>query len=87
MHHPVDRLIAKQALHPGPIGEIEPVKRKTRLRLQSGQPGLLEGDLVVVIEVVQPDDRLAARQQALGQMKTDETGRAGDQNRHVQIPW
>ena len=66
MHHPVDRLVSEQRLHPGAVGQVEPLKRETWPFPELRQARLLEADLVVVVDVVQPDDRLATRQQALG---------------------
>ncbi|MNG27925.1 hypothetical protein D3C84_1131060 [compost metagenome] len=55
---------------------------KTRQRFKRLQPRLLERYVVVVVEVVDPDHFVTVQAQAPGRMKTDETGGAGDENRH-----
>jgi hypothetical protein len=50
--------------------------------LQLGQSRALEGGVEVGIEVVEAEHGRAALQQALAEMKTDEAGGAGNQNRH-----
>ena len=46
------------------------------------QPRLLQRDVVVVVEVVEPDDFVAALQQQLRGVEADEAGRAGDEEFH-----
>jgi hypothetical protein len=50
--------------------------------LQLGQSRALEGGVVVGIEVVEAEHGRAALQQTLAEMKADEAGGAGNQNRH-----
>ena len=49
---------------------------------EARQPRLLQFDIVVVVQAVEPDNLIAALQQALRDMRTDETGGAGDQDFH-----
>jgi GTP pyrophosphokinase len=60
IHHPVDGLIAEQRLHPRAIGQIHSMERKTRPLDETGEAGFLESDLVIIIEIIQADDLLAA---------------------------
>ena len=46
------------------------------------QPGLLEIDVVIVVEVVDADHLVAASQQDLGDMHADKAGGTGDENFH-----
>jgi hypothetical protein len=82
VHHAVEALGREQRLHPGAVGHVQALEAKARLRRQPGQPGLLERRVVVVVEVVDADHLVAARQQALGHVHADEAGRAGDQDFH-----
>ena len=45
---------------------------------EARQARLLQADIVIVIEAVKTDDRIATRQQYLRHMRTDEAGGAGD---------
>src|SRR6185369_2726253 len=46
------------------------------------EPRLLERGIVVVVDVVDADDRLAAREKRAGHMHADEAGGAGDDEGH-----
>ena len=58
------------------------VKPKPRVLPQPVQPRLLQPHIIVVVQVVDADDRIAPRQQRLGNMVADEAGAAGDQDLH-----
>src|SRR5690348_2219330 len=66
----------------GPILEPGLHERKVFLRRQSRQPRVLEIDVVIRIEVVVAEHRVAARQQALRQCGADEPGGSRDQYAH-----
>src|SRR5580704_2244421 len=52
------------------------MKREARLRQEFLEPIALERHAVIVVEVIEADDRVAPRQQPLARMKADESGRA-----------
>ena len=54
-----------------------------RVRLQPGKARLLEGGVVVVVQVVEADDFVAAIKQAMSDVRTDEAGGAGDERGHA----
>jgi hypothetical protein len=58
---------------------------KARIGRQARQPRLLEGDIVVVVEIVNADDFVAAREQALADMHADKPGGAGEQDLHGRL--
>ena len=58
--------------------EIQALESETRLLLQLGQPGLLQADIVIVIEVVETHHLVSASQQQLRSVEADETGGAGN---------
>src|SRR5690606_41731390 len=62
------------------VGEVDAVERERRVAPQPLEPRLLEPDVVVVVEVVDADDRVAALQQALGQVVADEPRGSRDQH-------
>src|SRR3954447_20555754 len=54
------------------VGEVCPHELKARSRFQSCQPGLFQSHVVVIVEIVEPDDLFTTLQQALCEMKADE---------------
>ena len=68
------RMLGEQRPHAVAVGEVEGVVDVVRLRLEPLEPGVFECRVVVVVEVVDADHRLAARQQALGGVEADEAG-------------
>ena len=62
-----------------PVGNIQLMKHKARLRAQPVQPRLLQPHVVIGVEVIHPNHGFAARQQGCRDVITNEPGRAGDQ--------
>jgi len=58
-------------------------KLKPRLGLKASEAGLLQAHVVIGVEVVDPDHGLAAGEQRLGDVITDEPGGPGHQDWHV----
>src|SRR6056297_726885 len=83
MHHTLGLDALEQRGHAGAVGDVELLKGKAVAIGQPGQAGLLEAHVVVVVEVVQPDDRVTAVEQPRRQRRANETGGAGDQNPHA----
>src|SRR2546422_5760653 len=82
MHDARESLSREQLRHRGIIGKIELHESERVLLLELGEVRLFERDIVVLVEVVQPDDFVALRQHALYGMKTDESRSSGDQDLH-----
>ena len=57
-------------------------KRKPRLAAQAGEVALLDGSRVVGDEGVEADDLVADGQESFAQVRSDETGGAGDEAMH-----
>src|SRR5215469_12683363 len=68
--------------HTVAVGDVQFGKGKAWKCLQLGEPRLFETHLVIIVEIIDPYQPLASLQQPLGDMKTDESGSAGDKNRH-----
>jgi len=68
-----------QGLEPSDIGEDE---AKAFPLLEQRQPPGLEPRVVVLVEIVDAEHLFAAVEQRVGDMKSNEAGGAGDQNRH-----
>ncbi len=62
----VETLRVKQCLHPVAVGQIKSHEAEIVTAFQLRQPVALELRVVVVIDVVQPNDLVAARQQVFG---------------------
>jgi hypothetical protein len=84
MHDPVDPpMRPQQPRHGVGVGQVQLVEgegARRRIAGQRHQPRPLQRRIVVGIEVVEPDHRLAARQQGAAEMRADEAGRAGHQD-------
>ena len=65
------------------IGDAGPRVAESVVRRYAIEPRLLEGDVVVRIEVVHADDLVAAFEQSKRDGRSDEAGRTGDKNLHV----
>ena len=80
--HAVEATGLEELRHARTVGHVELDEAEALVRRQPRQPGLLEADVVVVVEVVEADDLIAARQQAQRGGHADEAGGAGEQNFH-----
>jgi hypothetical protein len=76
--HPVETLLQRTALHGRPVGNVDLHEAEVLVRLQARQPVALELHVVVVVQVVESDNGVAAGQQAQGRGAADETGCTGD---------
>ena len=72
-------LVFKQGFHGPAVGELRPDKAEVLLLFQDGQAGLFEGDVVVVVQVVQADHVPAVLEQPPGKVKADEPCGPGNQ--------
>ena len=75
-------VLTDKAMDRLPIGHVRCVKCEAWLAIQPRQPRLLQPHVVVGVQVVHAEHALAARQQRLGDMITDEARRSGQQDRH-----
>ena len=83
VNHARKFLAREQRLHAALVGEVHLHETKLRLPLEDGEARALEIRVVVVVEVVEPDDFVAARQQFLRDVGTNESGGAGEQDFHA----
>ena len=70
-----------QAGEAAAVGEIEVMEAKALGAFEDGAAGVLEGDVVIVVEAVDPDHAAAAAEDGAADVEADEAGGAGDQNR------
>ncbi len=63
------------------LGDVDAVEGEVFTPQKAGQSPLLQGEVVVVVHVVEANDRLAAIQQGAADMTSDEPGGPGNENR------
>ena len=83
MDHTVEFLGGKQRFDAAAIGQVQLFEAEIPLPLQYLEPRCLEARIIVVVEIVESDDFIAACQQSLAHEEADEAGGAGDQYLHV----
>ena len=69
-----EKALGEDALDRRTIGQVGRDVRVPRQRLQPRQAGVLERGVVVVVEVVEADDLVAAGEEELGDVGADEAG-------------
>ncbi len=82
VHDRVEAAAREDFLHRSAVGDVGADEFEASERAQLREACLLEADVVVRVHVVQPDDRVPARQQALAKVEADESGGAGDEGSH-----
>ncbi len=80
----VDHLLestgGEQRVHPCPIGDVELAEREAGTPGQARQTRVLQRRVVIVVQVVDADHLVAPLEQRDGDVRTDETGSAGEQD-------
>jgi hypothetical protein len=77
--HAIEAVLLEEALHAVAVGHVELHEREALLRRQAREARLLERDLVVVVDVVEPHDRVASIEEDVADVGADESGGAGDE--------
>ena len=67
-------------------GDVELLEAEARCFAEPLQPGLLQADVVIFVEVIDADDGIAPREQGDGDAIADEPGGPGDENGHLVPP-
>jgi hypothetical protein len=81
MDHPCEPMPAKHVEQALAIGQVGLLERELVVVLQDGEPRLLQRRIIVGIHVVEPDDRTSLLQQLLRDMQADESGSSRDEHR------
>ena len=79
---PLGLVLGEKTFNRGAIRQIAFHKLEILMGLQARKAGLLQIDVVIVIEVVEADDVVAARKQRLSGVRSDEARSAGNQYLH-----
>jgi hypothetical protein len=72
-------VFCQQSIHRFTISQIDLLESETRLTLQDVQARLFQSRIVIAVEIVQSDHRVAFGQQPARDMEADETRSTGDQ--------
>src|SRR6185437_15167541 len=65
------------------VGDVDLVKDEIRIALEPFETSLLQPDAVVLVQIVDANDRLAPLGEAACDMKADEARGPGDENAHL----
>jgi hypothetical protein len=82
VHDAVEFLAGEQRRDAVAVRHVHLREAEVRVRREPREPVGLERRVVVVVQVVQADDLVAAREQDLAHVHADESGRAGDEDLH-----
>ncbi len=85
MHHPLRPVTGKQRRHRAAVRHVHALVGKAGLPEQSLQPGLLQADVVIVVEVIDTNDFVTPCQQPPGHMEADEPRASRYQNPHAPL--
>lgn len=80
MGHPVEASGGKQLRHARPIGQVQFQESEGPVLLQPGQARLLQADIIIVVQIVDADNRVAIGEQAHAQVVADKAGRPRHQD-------
>ncbi len=80
VHHAADAVVAHQRRHVLGLGDVRAHKLKAVASQEGRHARLLQRHVVIGVEIVDPDHRLAAIEEPLGHGPADEAGCAGDQD-------
>ena len=83
VHDGIEPALREQPGHALAVGDVGFFEFETGEGTQARQPRFFQADVVIVVEVVQPDDAVAAFQQPQRKGRTDETGSACYEDVHV----
>jgi hypothetical protein len=82
MDHALGAKSGENRLQEGCVEDVAPHQLEVRVRFRAFEVARLEPGVIEVVEVVQPEDLVAGGEQAVGEIRTDEAGGAGDENAH-----
>jgi len=78
VHNLAELTLRKQPCHRFPVCQVAPDKAEAVTTFQLFQTRLLQGHIIIVVQVVESDDLVAPLQQPAGQVKADKTCSAGN---------
>src|SRR5579871_2850164 len=82
MHDALELLALEQIAHALPVREIPAHEAKAPMGMQALETSLLEGRIVVIVEIVETDHLIAALEQAQRGRRANKAGCAGHEDFH-----
>ena len=82
MDDALETALGEEPGHAVAVGEVELFEAEAVMAVEAGEPGLLQSGIVVIVEIVDADDLVAAFEQNPGCLVTDEAGSPRHQNAH-----
>ena len=82
VNHALELVVFEQGRDRGAISQIRLHKAKGLIRAQQAESSAFQRDLVIVVQIVQADDLVAAIEQTPRRRSTNESGGAGDEHFH-----
>src|SRR5579885_1143403 len=73
-------VLGKEPRHPGAVREVELDEAKTLELCELGEPRLFQLGIIVGIQIVEPDHSASLLRQTAGDVITDESGGAGNED-------
>src|SRR5690606_37823605 len=80
VHDPVEALLREQIRNAVAVADVELHELEVAVRLEQREPGVLQRDIVVLVQVVETDDLVAALEEPACRMEADKAGRTRHQN-------
>ena len=80
MHHRVEAFAFEQCCHTDVVADVALFEAEIGVLLQARQPCRFQCGIVIIVQIVDSHDRIAAREQLVGEGGADKTGRTGDQD-------
>jgi len=72
--------------YPASVGDIELYEPESGVRREPREARLLQGNVVVVVEIIEAENVVAARKEPLGDVHSDESRCARDQDFQMTVP-
>jgi len=85
MHHTLWPMLLKRPCDGGAILQVGEDVGVAGVLLKAGETGTLEGDIIIVVEVIYADHLVTALEQTQGEGGANKASRTGDQYLHVLV--
>ena len=87
MDDPLDAAVPDQRLDVIGVRDVHFDEAETLQVLKIGEPGMLQRRIIIIVQIVDPDHRFAARDQPRRNRMADETGGTGHENGRIMGVW
>jgi len=78
-------MIGKQPLHSLPVRQVQADKAELTVPFEPREACFLEAHIVVTVQIVNTDDRVAVGKKTFAQMKTDKPRGSGNENAMLNV--